>query len=140
MPKSHSTSTPANGSPDRRSVSAYTNGEYSKPARAQVVAPRLGHAEDQLEARIDLPGGVGGHGRQPDQVFLPDPQGVRPVRPGRDSHRDTFPRYRLSVGASIAIGYPVAYYIARHARRTKTLLLVLLVLPLWISYLMRMLA
>ena len=46
----------------------------------------------------------------------------------------------ISVGASIAIGYPVAYYIARHARRTKTLLLVLLVLPLWISYLMRMLA
>ena len=46
----------------------------------------------------------------------------------------------ISVGASLAIGYPVAYYIARHARKTKTLLLVLLILPLWISYLMRMLA
>ena len=39
-----------------------------------------------------------------------------------------------------AIGYPVAYYIARHASRTKSLLLILLVLPFWISYLMRMLA
>jgi spermidine/putrescine transport system permease protein len=40
----------------------------------------------------------------------------------------------------LAIGYPVAYYIARHASRTKSLLLILLILPLWISYLMRMLA
>ncbi len=46
----------------------------------------------------------------------------------------------LSVGMCIAIGYPVAYYIARHASRTKSLLLILLILPLWISYLMRMLA
>ena len=38
------------------------------------------------------------------------------------------------------IGYPVAYYIARHARRSKNLLLILLILPFWISYLMRMLA
>jgi len=46
----------------------------------------------------------------------------------------------ISVGMCIAIGYPVAYYIARHATRTKSLLLILLILPLWISYLMRMLA
>jgi len=46
----------------------------------------------------------------------------------------------VSVGMCIAIGYPVAYYIARHATRTKSLLLILLILPLWISYLMRMLA
>ncbi len=39
-----------------------------------------------------------------------------------------------------AIGYPVAYYIARHAGRWKALLLILLILPFWISYLMRMLA
>jgi len=38
------------------------------------------------------------------------------------------------------IGYPVAYYVARHAGRSRGLLLVLLVLPFWISYLMRMLA
>ncbi|MDZ7841852.1 MAG: ABC transporter permease [Gammaproteobacteria bacterium] len=46
----------------------------------------------------------------------------------------------FAVGISLLIAYPVAYYISRHARRTKTLLLVLLVLPFWISYLMRMLA
>ncbi len=46
----------------------------------------------------------------------------------------------FAVSISLLIAYPVAYYISRHARRTKTLLLVLLVLPFWISYLMRMLA
>ena len=46
----------------------------------------------------------------------------------------------VSLGLSLLIGYPVAYYIARHATRTKSLLLILLILPLWISYLMRMLA
>jgi spermidine/putrescine transport system permease protein len=39
----------------------------------------------------------------------------------------------------LVIGYPVAYYIARHARR-RTLLLVLIIVPFWINYLMRMLA
>src|SRR6185436_9017672 len=46
----------------------------------------------------------------------------------------------ISLVGCALIGYPVAYYIARHAGRTKTLLLILLILPLWISYLMRMLA
>ncbi len=47
----------------------------------------------------------------------------------------------LAVGLSLAIGYPVAYYVSRHAHgRTKALLLVLLVAPFWISYLMRMFA
>jgi len=46
----------------------------------------------------------------------------------------------ISCAGCILIGYPVAYYIARHATRTKSLLLILLILPFWISYLMRMLA
>jgi putrescine transport system permease protein len=46
----------------------------------------------------------------------------------------------VSIAACFLIGYPVAYYIARHAGRTKVLLLILLILPFWISYLMRMLA
>jgi spermidine/putrescine transport system permease protein len=46
----------------------------------------------------------------------------------------------IALGLSLAIGYPVAYYIARHAGRWKNILLVLIILPLWISYLMRMLA
>ncbi len=48
------------------------------------------------------------------------------------------------VGVSLAlcclVGYPVAYYVARHASRWRGLLLAALVLPFWISYLMRMLA
>jgi ABC-type spermidine/putrescine transport system permease subunit I len=47
----------------------------------------------------------------------------------------------IALALSLLIGYPVAYYIARHtSRRTKAILLVLIILPLWISYLMRMLA
>ncbi len=46
----------------------------------------------------------------------------------------------VSIVGCFLIGYPVAYYIARHASRTKTLLLIPLILPFWISYLMRMLA
>ena len=46
----------------------------------------------------------------------------------------------FSLALCLLIGYPVAYYIARHASRTKSLLLILLILPFWISYLMRMLA
>jgi spermidine/putrescine transport system permease protein len=47
----------------------------------------------------------------------------------------------VAVLLSLAIGYPVAYYVSRQARgRTKAILLVLLVAPFWISYLMRMFA
>jgi len=47
---------------------------------------------------------------------------------------------RTTVYVALLIGYPVAYYIARHATRTKVILLILLISPFWISYLMRMLA
>jgi ABC-type spermidine/putrescine transport system permease subunit I len=46
----------------------------------------------------------------------------------------------IAVVLSLLIGYPVAYYVARHAGRMRGLLLILIILPLWISYLMRMLA
>jgi len=46
----------------------------------------------------------------------------------------------IAVMLSLAIGYPVAYYTSRHAGRRRGLILVLLVLPFWISYLMRMFA
>jgi ABC-type spermidine/putrescine transport system permease subunit I len=46
----------------------------------------------------------------------------------------------VAVAMSLLIGYPVAYFIARHGGRQKTLLLLLLIAPFWISYLMRMLA
>ncbi len=52
----------------------------------------------------------------------------------------TFAFVFLGLAGCVAIGYPVAYFVARKASRTRGVLLALLVLPFWISYLMRMLA
>lgn len=52
----------------------------------------------------------------------------------------TFWFVALALVGCIAIGYPVAYFVARKAQRSRGILLALLVLPFWISYLMRMLA
>jgi spermidine/putrescine transport system permease protein len=38
---------------------------------------------------------------------------------------------------SLLVGYPVAYYLARKTRRFRVTLLVLVILPLWTSYLVR---
>jgi spermidine/putrescine transport system permease protein len=46
----------------------------------------------------------------------------------------------IAVLLSLLVGYPVAYFTARHAGRWRGLVLVALILPLWINYLMRMLA
>jgi spermidine/putrescine transport system permease protein len=46
----------------------------------------------------------------------------------------------LALAGSLLLGYPVAYYISRHAKRTKGVLLALVVMPFWVSYMMRMLA
>ena len=40
----------------------------------------------------------------------------------------------------LLIGYPVAYFIARHAGRTKAFFLIAFIAPFWISYMMRMFA
>jgi len=52
----------------------------------------------------------------------------------------TFAFVAIAMALSLVIGYPVAYYAARHAGRRRGLVLLLLVLPFWINYLMRMLA
>lgn len=52
----------------------------------------------------------------------------------------TFSFVFLALAGCILIGYPVAYFVARKASRSRSMLLALLVLPFWISYLMRMLA
>lgn len=65
---------------------------------------------------------------------------LRPGQPFFIVFVRTFAYVGLSLLGCLLIGYPVAYYLARHARRTKTLLLVLLIVPFWVSYLMRMLA
>lgn len=46
----------------------------------------------------------------------------------------------VATALCLALGYPVAYFIARRAGRWKVTLLVLLILPFWINYIMRMLA
>ena len=38
---------------------------------------------------------------------------------------------------SLAIGYPIAYWISRYGGRHKALLLILVMLPFWTSYLIR---
>jgi spermidine/putrescine transport system permease protein len=69
--------------------------------------------------------------------------GLKAVLPGGDTW-DTFLRTIIyvvvAVFLSLAIGYPVAWYAARHAGKWRGIILVLLVLPFWISYLMRMFA
>jgi putrescine transport system permease protein len=55
--------------------------------------------------------------------------------------RNTLVYVTAALALCFAIGYPVAYYVARHApKRWKPLLVVLLVIPFWVSYLLRMLA
>jgi len=58
--------------------------------------------------------------------------------------RDVFVRtivfVLIALVLCLAIGYPIAYHLARLHGRTKTLILLLIVLPFWVSYLMRMLA
>ena len=46
----------------------------------------------------------------------------------------------IAMALSIALGYPVAYFAARHAGRWKGVVLLMLIVPFWINYLMRMLA
>ncbi|MEX0984686.1 MAG: ABC transporter permease [Actinomycetota bacterium] len=45
-----------------------------------------------------------------------------------------------AVALCVVVGYPVAYHVSRQRGRRRGLLLALLVLPFWISYLMRMIA
>ena len=46
----------------------------------------------------------------------------------------------VALAGCIVIGYPVAYYVALHARRGKGVILGLLVMPFLVSYMLRMLA
>jgi ABC-type spermidine/putrescine transport system permease subunit I len=46
----------------------------------------------------------------------------------------------VATALCLVIGYPVAYFVARHAGRWRTVFIALIVAPFWISYMMRMLA
>jgi spermidine/putrescine transport system permease protein len=68
---------------------------------------------------------------------------IQDVTPGGDSwpvFLRTLAYVVAAVGLSMAIGFPVAWFAARHAGRWRGAVLVALVLPFWISYLMRMFA
>jgi ABC-type spermidine/putrescine transport system permease subunit I len=52
----------------------------------------------------------------------------------------TFGYVIVSSLACLLIGYPIAYFVARYGGRRKGLYLILLIMPFWISYLMRMYA
>jgi spermidine/putrescine transport system permease protein len=53
----------------------------------------------------------------------------------------TFAFVAIALGLSLLIGYPVAYFAARHVQgRWRGIVLLCLILPFWINYLMRMLA
>jgi spermidine/putrescine transport system permease protein len=56
------------------------------------------------------------------------------------SVRNTLVYVSASLSLCFVIGYPVAYYVALHAKKSKGLLITLLVIPFWVSYLLRMLA
>ena len=49
---------------------------------------------------------------------------------------DTFKLAFVGTVATLLVGYPLAYYLARYAKR-KTLLLLLIVVPFWTSFLIR---
>lgn len=53
---------------------------------------------------------------------------------------NTFFYVIIASALCVLIGYPVAYTIARYGGKAKPYLLVALILPFWVSYLMRMLA
>jgi spermidine/putrescine transport system permease protein len=70
-------------------------------------------------------------------------EAIKAVVPGGETWDDflrTLIYVAVAVAVSLAIGYPVAWYAARYSGRWRGPLLVALVLPFWISYLMRMFA
>lgn len=58
----------------------------------------------------------------------------------RPTYLRTFVYVFVASSLCLSIGYAVAYYVARFSGRRKTMWLVLLISPFWVSYLMRMLA
>ncbi len=83
----------------------------------------LGH-RDALD-RVSLANpSLENYGRVFDPVFLPT--FVRSIRFAL-----------ITTILSLAIGYPIAYWISRYGGRRKALLLILVMLPFWTSYLIR---
>jgi spermidine/putrescine transport system permease protein len=82
-----------------------------------------------------------GHRDELDRVVLSDPNFDNYVRAFDPVFLPTFLRsirYALiTTVLCLAIGYPIAYWISRYGGRHKALLLILVMLPFWTSYLIR---
>ena len=90
---------------------------------AIIFVVSLGH-RDALD-RVDLSApSFENYGRAFDPVFLPT--FLRSIRFAA-----------ITTILSLAIGYPIAYWISRYGGRRKALLLILVMLPFWTSYLIR---
>jgi spermidine/putrescine transport system permease protein len=74
-------------------------------------------------------------------VSVADPGFQNYLRAGRPEYLPAFLnslRYAgITTVLSIVIGYPIAYWISRYGGRRKVLLLILVMLPFWTSYLIR---
>jgi spermidine/putrescine transport system permease protein len=90
---------------------------------AIIFVVSLGH-RDALD-RVDLSNpSLENYGRAFDPVFLPT--FIRSIRFAA-----------ITTILSLAIGYPIAYWISRYGGQRKALLLILVMLPFWTSYLIR---
>ena len=77
---------------------------------------------------------------QPDSFSFVVEQAVSPSGVLRAVFSRTLGYVLTTVAACFLLGYPVAYYMSRLSGRVRTTFLVLMVLPFWVSYLMRILA
>lgn len=88
-----------------------------------IFVVSLGH-RDALD-RVDLSNpSLDNYARAFDPVFLP-------------TFLNSIRYAAITTVLSLAIGYPIAYWISRYGGRRKALLLILVMLPFWTSYLIR---
>ncbi len=84
---------------------------------------------------------LGTEGRdRPHRPVAPIARQLHPGDSARSTCRPSRTRCRyaaITTILSIAIGYPIAYWISRYGGRRKVLLLILVMLPFWTSYLIR---
>ena len=87
-----------------------------------IVVVSLGAVDPTGTCRC--PPGLGNYARALDPEFLP--------ALGQSIYYAS-----VTTVLSLGIGYPVAYWISRYGGRHKVLLLILVMLPFWTSYLIR---
>ena len=128
------------------------------PAASTTVAAAPGRLERARSAALLLPGVVWlvlffvvplvfifivslGHRDALDRISLADPSFANYARAFDPIFLPTFYNSLkfalITTILSLAIGYPIAYWISRYGGRHKVLLIILVMLPFWTSYLIR---